>query len=121
MKAVEGLTLAKSFFVQIRIQGTTVGLPQNSSGMLACVCANHLRPVGELVYPFVTAVAALERVQKTEQLGKLVLCTLRGLPLSRHQSSRLLIAWPRWPARRGCRDRRPLCIMAAGVSPGVLP
>ncbi|MGE0860922.1 MAG: zinc-binding dehydrogenase [Gammaproteobacteria bacterium] len=71
--ATKGLNMAKLFFRQVRIQGTTMGRPQEFRDMLACVNKQKLRPVVDHVYPFSEAVAAHKRMQESEQMGKLVL------------------------------------------------
>ena len=71
--AGKGLNMAKLFFRQIRIQGTTMGRPQEFKAMLELVAARQLKPVVDHVYPFAEAVAAHVRMQQAEQMGKLVL------------------------------------------------
>ena len=69
----KGLNMAKLFFRQVRIQGTTMGRPEEFRAMLACVNAHKLKPVVDHVYPFADAVTAHKRMQDSEQMGKLVL------------------------------------------------
>lgn len=69
----KGLNMAKLFFRQVRIQGTTMGRPEEFRAMLACVTQHKLKPVVDHVYPFAEAVAAHKRMQESEQMGKLVL------------------------------------------------
>ena len=69
----KGLNMAKLFFRQVRIQGTTMGRPEEFRAMLACVNQHKLKPVVDHVYPFAEAVAAHKRMQESEQMGKLVL------------------------------------------------
>ncbi|MBK6657827.1 MAG: zinc-binding dehydrogenase [Proteobacteria bacterium] len=71
--AEKGLNMAKLFFRQVRIQGTTMGRPEEFRAMVACVNAHKLKPVVDHVYPFAEAVAAHKRMQDSEQMGKLVL------------------------------------------------
>ena len=71
--ADKGLNMAKLFFRQVRIQGTTMGRPEEFGAMLDCVNAKQLKPVVDHVYPFAEAVAAHKRMQDSEQMGKLVL------------------------------------------------
>lgn len=71
--AEKGLNMAKLFFRQVRIQGTTMGRPEEFRAMLACVNAQKLKPVVDHVYPFAEAVTAHKRMQDSEQMGKLVL------------------------------------------------
>lgn len=68
-----GLNMAKLFFRQVRIQGTTMGRPQEFRAMIDCLNTNQLKPVVDHVYPFAEAVAAHKRMQDSEQMGKLVL------------------------------------------------
>ena len=69
----KGLNMAKLFFRQVRIQGTTMGRPEEFRAMLECVNSNKLKPVVDHVYPLADAVAAHKRMQDSEQMGKLVL------------------------------------------------
>ncbi len=69
----KGLNMAKLFFRQVRIQGTTMGRPEEFRAMLTCVNQHQLKPVVDHVYPFAEAVIAHKRMQDSEQMGKLVL------------------------------------------------
>lgn len=71
--AAKGLNMAKLFFRQARIQGTTMGRPQEFAAMVECVNRARLVPVVDQVYPFEDAVAAHRRMLDAEQMGKLVL------------------------------------------------
>ena len=71
--ASTGLNMAKLFFKQVRIQGTTMGRPEEFAAMVDFINAKQLRPVVDHVYPFAEAVAAHKRMQESEQMGKLVL------------------------------------------------
>ena len=50
-----------------------MGRPQEFRAMLDFVAAHQLQPVIDQVYPFAEAVAAHQRMQQSEQMGKLVL------------------------------------------------
>jgi len=71
--ASKGFNMAKLFFRQIRIQGTTMGRPEEFRAMVEFVNMHRLKPVVDHVYPFAEAVAAHRRMQESEQMGKLVL------------------------------------------------
>lgn len=69
----KGLNMAKLFFRQVRIQGTTMGRPEEFRAMVDFINAEQLRPVVDHVYPFAEAVTAHRRMLESEQMGKLVL------------------------------------------------
>ena len=69
----EGLEMAKIFFKQARIQGTTMGMPSEFHAMLDFVNKHKIEPVVDQVFPFEDAVAAHQRMQNSEQMGKIVL------------------------------------------------
>ncbi len=69
----QGFNMAKLFFKQVRIQGTTMGRPEEFRAMVEFINAHQLRPIVDHVYPFSEAVAAHERMAGSEQMGKLVL------------------------------------------------
>lgn len=68
-----GLEMAKMFFKQARIQGTTMGMPAEFHAMLDFVRKHRIEPVVDQVFPFAEAVAAHERLWASEQMGKIVL------------------------------------------------
>ena len=68
-----GLEMAKMFFKQARIQGTTMGMPAEFHAMLDFVRSHRIEPVVDQVVPFTEAVAAHERLWASEQMGKIVL------------------------------------------------
>ena len=68
-----GLEMAKMFFKQTRIQGTTMGMPAEFHAMLDFVRSHRIEPVVDQVVPFTEAVAAHERLWASEQMGKIVL------------------------------------------------
>ena len=69
----EGLEMAKIFFKQARIQGTTMGMPSEFHAMLDFVNKHKIEPVVGRVFPFEDAVAAHQRMRNSEQMGKIVL------------------------------------------------
>ena len=69
----EGLEMAKMFFKQVRIQGTTMGMPSEFRSMLEFVQQHKIEPVLDQVFPFESAVAAHQRMWKSEQMGKIVI------------------------------------------------
>lgn len=71
--AEKGLNMAKLFFKQVRIQGTTMGRPQEFRDMIDFVNAQQIRPIVDHIYPFAEGAAAHKRMQESEQMGKLVL------------------------------------------------
>ena len=71
--AEQGVNMAKLFFRQIRIQGTTMGRPQEFRDMLDFVNLHGIEPVLDEVVPFEQAVAAHQRMLDAEQMGKIVL------------------------------------------------
>ena len=68
-----GLEMAKMFFKQARIQGTTMGMPAEFHAMLDFVRTHRIEPVVDQVFPFADAVAAHQRMWASEQMGKIVL------------------------------------------------
>lgn len=71
--AERGLNMAKLFFKQVRIQGTTMGRPQEFRAMIDFINEKKLRPIIDHIYPFAEAVTAHKRMEASEQMGKLVL------------------------------------------------
>ncbi|MEC9248556.1 MAG: zinc-binding dehydrogenase, partial [Pseudomonadota bacterium] len=71
--ADEGLSMAKLFFKQIRIQGSTMGNEQEFGKMLEFVEKNSISPIIDKVYPIEEAREAHERMLNSEQTGKIVL------------------------------------------------
>ena len=68
-----GLNMAKLFFKQIRIQGTTMGKLEEFQEMIDFVSSNKLEPIIDQIFDFSDAIAAHERMLKSEQMGKIVL------------------------------------------------
>lgn len=69
----KGLNMAKLFFKQVRIQGTTMGRPEEFRAMVDFVAERRLVPAVDSVVPFAEAVAAHQRMLDAEQMGKIVL------------------------------------------------
>lgn len=69
----EGINIARLFFSQIRIEGTTMGTPDEFAAMLTFVNANKLRPIIDKTYALEDAAAAHEYIGAGSQMGKVVL------------------------------------------------
>ncbi len=69
----KGLEMAKMFFRQARIQGTTMGMPGEFAAMLDFVREHRIEPVIDKVFPLADGAAAHERMWASEQTGKIVL------------------------------------------------
>jgi len=69
----EGLEMAKIFFRQIRLQGTTMGSPAEFAAMLAYIDKHRIEPVVDQIYKLDDAVTACTRLEISDQMGKLVL------------------------------------------------
>ncbi len=70
--------LARLFFGQLRIQGTTMGSPREFDALLAHVAAAQWRPVIDSVFPLPEAAAAHARLDSPERFGKVVLAVDEG-------------------------------------------
>jgi zinc-binding alcohol dehydrogenase/oxidoreductase len=68
-----GIEMPKLFFKQVRIQGTTMGTPEEFRAMVDFVTANKIEPVVDQVVPFADSMAAHQRMYASEQMGKIVL------------------------------------------------
>ena len=68
-----GLEMARLFFRQASIIGSTMGSPAEFAAMLRFVSEHRIEPVVDRVFPFNEAVAAHQRLLAAEQLGKIVL------------------------------------------------
>lgn len=68
-----GLELPKLFLKHIRLQGTTMGSPEEFKAMLAFVNEHAIEPVIDEVFAFNDAVDAHRRMQSFSHRGKLVL------------------------------------------------
>ncbi|MEE4380213.1 MAG: zinc-binding dehydrogenase [Candidatus Competibacteraceae bacterium] len=69
----EGPELARLFFRQLQIRGSTMGSLSEFSEMLAFVAARCIEPVIDKVFPLEEASAAHRHLQATAQMGKVVL------------------------------------------------
>ncbi len=69
----EGLEMAKLFFRQVRIQGTTMGTPEEFSAMMEFVARQRIEPVVDQIYRLADAADAFRRLEVSDQMGKLVL------------------------------------------------
>jgi len=68
-----GLEMARLFFRQAHIIGSTMGSPDEFAVMLRFVAKHRIEPVLDQVFALDDAVAAHQRLQSAEQLGKIVL------------------------------------------------
>lgn len=69
----KGLELAKLFFRQVRIQGTTMGSNAEFSAMIDFVTEHRILPVIDRVMALKDAVAAHQRMEAFSHTGKIVL------------------------------------------------
>ena len=68
-----GPEMAKLFFKQARIQGTTMGSPAEFSAMIDFVATKNLKPLVHQVYPLAEIKTAVGLMEKFSQTGKIVL------------------------------------------------
>ena len=68
-----GPEMAKLFFKQARIQGTTMGSPAEFSAMIDFVTTKRLKPLVHQVYPLEEIKTAVGLMEKFSQTGKIVL------------------------------------------------
>jgi zinc-binding alcohol dehydrogenase/oxidoreductase len=69
----DGLEMAKLFFRQIRLQGSTMGTPDEFAAMLAFINRHGIEPVVDQIFKLDDAADAFRRLHACEQMGKLVL------------------------------------------------
>jgi NADPH:quinone reductase-like Zn-dependent oxidoreductase len=69
----DGLEMAKLFFRQIRIQGSTMGTPAEFAAMVEFINKHRIEPVVDQIFKLEDAVEAYRRMEAGEQMGKLVL------------------------------------------------
>jgi len=69
----KGLEMAMVFFKQLRIQGTTMGSPAEFKAMIDFVSEKQIVPVVDQILPLSDVTQAHRRMEKFEQLGKIVL------------------------------------------------
>jgi zinc-binding alcohol dehydrogenase/oxidoreductase len=65
--------LHRVWWKQLSILGSTMGTPEDFSGVYDLIAAGRVRPVVDRVFPLEEAAAAHERLEAGEQLGKIVL------------------------------------------------
>ena len=68
-----GLQMAKMFFKQARIQGTTMGSPREFAAMINFVTEKKIEPVVDCVLPLESAQEAFKLIENFGQTGKIVL------------------------------------------------
>ena len=71
--ASTGLEMAKLFFRHIRIQGTTMGSPEEFAAMMRFIARNKTQPIIHQVFAMDEAVAAHKLMENFSQTGKIVL------------------------------------------------
>lgn len=69
----EQLDLFKVFWKQLRLQGSTMGSPDNFSAMVKFVQQHTIKPVIEAIFPLADGHRALEQMKTSPQFGKYVL------------------------------------------------
>lgn len=69
----KGLEMARLFLKHVRLQGTTMGSPEEFRAMLSFVDEHQVEPVIDEVFAFDDAISAYQRMQKFGHRGKLVL------------------------------------------------
>jgi D-arabinose 1-dehydrogenase-like Zn-dependent alcohol dehydrogenase len=75
-----GLEMARLFFKQIRLQGTTMGSPEEFQAMLSYVTEHRIVPVIDRVLPLDEAVIAHKLLENYSQHGKIVLTNYHNSP-----------------------------------------
>ncbi len=70
---INGLSMQPVFWKQISILGSTAGSPAEFADMLAFVEKHRIVPVVDSVFPLQEGNAALEKMDKGEQFGKIIL------------------------------------------------
>lgn len=70
------LDMARIFFKQVELRGTTMGTDDEFRAMIALVASEKLRPIVDRVFPLGEAPAAHRLMDQGEQMGKIVFdCT----------------------------------------------
>lgn len=69
----KGLDMARLFFRQAQIRGTTMGSPAEFEAMLEFAARHRVEPVVDRVFDLADAVAAHQYMQASKQMGKIVL------------------------------------------------
>lgn len=70
-----GLNMRRVFWKQLSLLGTTMGSPEDFEGMVRLYGDHRLRPTVDKVFPLEQANDALDRMERGEQIGKIVLRT----------------------------------------------
>jgi len=65
--------LHRVWWRELVILGSTMGTPDDFAGVLELMASGRVRPVVDSVFPLAEAAAAHERMERAEQLGKIVL------------------------------------------------
>ena len=65
----EGLDMAKLFFRQIRIQGTTMGRPEEFAAMVEFINRHRIEPVVDQTFKLEDAAVAYQRMYASEQMA----------------------------------------------------
>ncbi len=71
--AADRLELHRIFWNQLRLVGSTMGSPHDFREVMALFCAGLLRPIIDSVFPPERAREAWERLERGQQMGKIVL------------------------------------------------
>ena len=69
----EKIDLFKVFWKQLRLQGSTMGSPQDFANMLELVEKHKIRPVVDRVFPLTEGSEAIQMMKSSPQFGKYVL------------------------------------------------
>jgi len=67
------LDMAKIFFKQVDIRGTTMGTDDEFRAMIQFVTEHRIRPVIDKIFPLSDAVGANRTLEQAEQMGKILL------------------------------------------------
>jgi len=67
------LDMAKIFFKQVDIRGTTMGTDDEFRGMIRLVAEHRIRPVIEKIFPLSQTVEAVRLLEESGQMGKILL------------------------------------------------
>lgn len=70
---IKNLDTRKIFWKQISILGTTMGSDNDFEKMIEFICSKKIIPVVDTVFEMEETVKAFERMDKSEQLGKIVI------------------------------------------------
>jgi len=65
--------LKRIFYRQLRVIGSTMGTREDFEAVYDLVASGKVKPVVDEVFPLAEAAAAHERLERGEQLGKIVL------------------------------------------------